>query len=142
MPESTTTISTTTTTQITTEFYENQDEYYDYNDEDYNYVYPDEVLPTDDPSFLHPELTNSAIFLGKITEELPKRAEEMDNFVHKTDKNSLELDEEKWKKNTIKGVHENEVYPKDAPYRASRAGVENRISFMAMGLILLQLRLF
>lgn len=94
------------------------EDYYDYNDEDYMYEYPDsKSIPTDDPAFMHPELTNKALFMGKIPSDIPQRVDEkLDHFVHKTDKNPLQIDEAKWKKSAK--VHENEVYPKDAPYRS------------------------
>ncbi len=157
LPESTTVSSTTSTATVSdTEYYseeeekeeehyeedihqaanenevdrDTEDEYnYDYNDEDYFYQYPDDVVPSNDPSFMHPELTQSAIFLGKIdlttdkVQDVPMRVENEEfkhSFVHKADKNNLEIDVAKWKKNHILDkVHENEVYPKDAPYIAS-----------------------
>ena len=152
LPESTTTTSTTTTTMATKttttttnpsedpeESSSSEEDSYEYNydeyDKEYYYEYPNQIVPTEDdlqnPAFMHPELSNVAIFTGKVDlkaeiaksqdQEDPLRFEEKfdANFVHKTDKNSLEVDEAKWKKNK---VHENEVYPKDAPYKASHSG--------------------
>ena len=64
---------------------------------------------------------SGTIQMTKKTQEEPVRVEETfeDNFVHsKTDKSHVEIEETAWKKQAKKG-HENEVYPKDAPYRAS-----------------------
>ena len=64
---------------------------------------------------------NVDIFSGTITlpkQETPKRPQESlkENFVHNSDKSHMELDETKWRKTK---VHENEVYPKDAPYTSA-----------------------
>lgn len=118
-----------------------EEDYEEYDDENYYYQYPEfqvteEVLK--DPAYMHPELTQSAIFSGKIEINKPKPVEEpqrpvnFNNFFvpHNSDKSQVvEVDENKWRKNMPK-VHENEVYPKDAPYTAASSKLMTSSTFL------------
>ena len=146
MPESTTTMSTTTTSQSTTmqiidvntvqkateEYYDNYDNYEDYN---YDDEYLDELYPTQDTAFTHPELKNELLFTGKITiptTQEPIRVQSQDDLkIHKSDKVQIEIEEKNWIKN------QNEVFPKDAPYTQSASST--KVSLMSFSCILLSI---
>ena len=118
------------------EYYDNYD---NYNDDNYNYddEYLDELYPTQDSTqFTHPELKNELLFTGKIqipTTQEPMRpnSQDFDNFVHKSDKAQIEIEETKWIKN------QNEVFPKDAPYTQSASST--KVSLMSFSCILLSI---
>ena len=136
MPTTTTTTETTTQMELldlndiqkaSEEYYDN----YDYYDDDYL----EDLYPTKDTVFTHPELKNEPLFTGKITiptTQEPIRVQSQDdNFVHKSDKAQIEIEEAKWKKN------QNEVFPKDAPYTQSASST--KVSLMSFSCIMLSI---
>ncbi len=91
-----------------------EDEYYYYDDEEYEYEYPDEIELTPEDS-IPPELLHVEVFQHKIT----------------TTPETTTTAEKKYE-----DPEENEVYPKDSPYRSSGAARSAAICENALAIVL------